>query len=89
MRLNQFDKLKSTCEALVQNYRQLKFQIIRLEKENKELKSKLELLSEQNTESSMDGFSSLKDENERLINKNQKVRKQLENLVGKLEGQEI
>lgn len=89
MRLSQFDKLKSTSKAVVQNYRQLKYQIIRLKKENSELKSKLDLLIEQDDEINMDEFIGLKNENERFVKKNQKVRQRLENLVSKLEGQEI
>ena len=89
MRLNQFDKLKNNTEALIQNYRQLKYQIIRLEKENNELKSKIDLITQNGGEIDLEELIGLKNENERLSEKSQKVREHLESLVSRLENQKV
>lgn len=87
MRLSQFDKLKTTSEELIQKYRKLKYQIVKLEKENNDLREKVELISNSDHAINPEKVASLKHENERLFEKNQKAKKQLENLISRLEQQ--
>ena len=85
MHLDQFEKLKHLVEKLVESHRETNFKLVRLQRENAELKKRLEAYN-QLPEQIEDGFlNEIITENERLKNKNQLVQTQLAEIVTRLE----
>ena len=85
MVLAQLDKLKSLNEELIGKYRQLKYNIIKLEKENLELKRKLQTISEHRGQPDDERLKSLQTENERLKKKSKQAKDKLTKLMADLE----
>jgi len=85
MVLEEFDKIKQLSESLITKYRQINFQKVKLEKENAELKKKIEVLENISSEDDISNIDELHRENERLKQKKEKVKDQLENLLTELE----
>ena len=85
MTLEQFDKMKSLSEELIAKYRQLKYKNIKLEKENLELKRKLQMMSEHQGAPDAELLESLQTENERLKKKSKQAKDKLTKLMADLE----
>ncbi len=85
MVLAQLDKLKSLNEELIGKYRQLKYKIIKLEKENLELKRKLQMISEHQGQPDGEILKSLQTENERLKKKSKQAKDKLTSLMADIE----
>jgi hypothetical protein len=85
MVLEEFDKLKQLVERVITKYRQINFQKVKLEKENAELKKKLEVFERIGSEDEVKHIDELHLENERLRQKKDKVKDQLEQLLNELE----
>jgi len=85
MVLAQLDKLKSLNEELIGKYRQLKYKIIKLERENLELKSKLQTISEHQDFPDDEILKSLQTENERLKKKSKQAKDKLTKLMADIE----
>lgn len=85
MGVEQFDKLKGLLKKLLEYNQEAKFKIFRLEQENAELKEKLNFLENLPTNSENEGLGNLLIENERLKEKNKRVKNSLGEIVTKLE----
>ncbi|HGY57234.1 MAG TPA: hypothetical protein ENK44_16110 [Caldithrix abyssi] len=85
MTLDQLDKLKSLVESLTIKYRQLKYKNIKLEKENLELKRKLQTMSEYQDHPDAEKLEFLLTENERLKKKNKQAKNELTKLMADIE----
>ena len=85
MLIEEFDKLQQLVERIITKYRQVNFQKIKLEKENAELKKKLEVFDNLSNDEELKNLEELYLENERLKEKKSKVKDQLENLLQDLE----
>jgi len=85
MTLEQFDKMKSLSEELIAKYRQLKYKNIKLEKENLELKRKLQMITEHQDQPDGEVLKSLQTENERLKKKSKQAKDKLTKLMADLE----
>ena len=85
MVLEQYDKLSELCSELISKYRKQNFRIIKLEKDNIELKKKIELYEQNSNAVGIHDLHELKKENERLKTKNQQVKSQLNKIVSRLE----
>jgi len=85
MVLQEFDKLQQLVERIITKYRQINFQKVKLEKENAELKKKLELFENLGDSEELKNIEELHLENERLKEKKSKVKNQLEILLNELE----
>ncbi|HHJ52527.1 MAG TPA: cell division protein ZapB [Caldithrix abyssi] len=83
MRLEQFDKLQSLVNELIEQYRETKFTVNRLKKENQTLKKKLELCSDQGIDPKK--ITEIEHENEKLKRKQNVVSQQLKQLLEQLE----
>ena len=85
MVLAQLDKLKSLNEELIGKYRQLKYKIINLERENLELKRKLQTISEHQGLPDDEILKTLQTENERLKKKSKQAKDKLTKLMADIE----
>jgi len=85
MVLQEFDKLQQLVERIITKYRQINFQKIKLEKENAELKKKLEIFENLDNSEELKNIEELHLENERLKEKKSRVKDQLEILLNELE----
>ena len=85
MVIQEFDKLQQLVERIITKYRQINFQKIKLEKENAELKKKLELFNNLSNSDELKNIEELHLENERLKEKKSKVKDQLGVLLNELE----
>ncbi len=85
MRLDQFDKLKRLVEKLVDSHRETNFKLIRLQRENAELKQQLEAYRNLPPDLDEAFLKEVLTENERLKDKNQTVQTQLGEIVARLE----
>ncbi len=85
MDLDQFDKLKRLANNLIAHDREAKFKIAGLEKENLELRERLETLENVPANSADMGLENLFVENEKLKKKNKIVKKSLGEIVIRLE----
>lgn len=85
MVIQEFDKLQQLVERIINKYRQINFQKIKLEKENAELKKKLEIFNNISNNEELKNIEELHLENERLKEKKSKVKDQLELLLNELE----
>jgi hypothetical protein len=85
MVIQEFDRLQQLVERITTKYRQINFQKIKLEKENAELKKKLEVFEDLNNSDELKNIEKLHLENERLKEKKSKVKDQLEILLNELE----
>jgi len=85
MGLEQFEKLASLVEKLINNNRESRFKIARLEKEISELKIQMSKLESVSQGSDNMFVQDLLTENERLKTKNQTVRSRLDGMVAELE----
>ena len=85
MLIEEFDKLQQLVERIITKYRQVNFQKIKLEKENAELKKKLEVFDNLSNNEELKNLEELHLENERLKEKKSKVKDQLEDLLQDLE----
>jgi hypothetical protein len=85
MVMEEFDKLQQLVERIITKYRQVNFQKVKLEKENAELKKKLELFDNLSNNEELKNLQDLHLENERLKAKKSKVKDQLEVLLNDLE----
>lgn len=85
MVLQEFDKLQQLVERIITKHRQINFQKVKLEKENTELKKKLEVFQSLNNNEGLKNIEELYLENERLKEKKSKVKDQLEILLNELE----
>lgn len=83
--MEEFDKLQKLVERIITKYRQVNFQKIKLEKENAELKKKLEIFDNLSNNDELKNLEELHLENERLKEKKSKVKDQLEILLNDLE----
>ncbi len=83
MRLEQFDKMQHLVNELIEQYREARFTINRLKKENKTLKEKLEHCT--GDESNPKKIIEIEHENEKLKRKQNVVSQQLRQLVEQLE----
>jgi hypothetical protein len=85
MTVEQFDKLNQLTDQVIGKYRQLRFENVKLQKDNFELKKKLEILEKINNIEELQDIEKLHLENERLKEKNSQVKNQLQNLIAQLE----
>ena len=85
MIIQEFDRLQQLVERIITKYRQINFQKIKLEKENAELKKKLEIFENLGDSEELKNIEKLHLENERLKEKKSKVKDQLEILLSELE----
>ena len=85
MLIEEFDKLQQLVERIITKYWQVNFQKIKLEKENAELKKKLEVFDNLSNNEELKNLEELHLENERLKEKKSKVKDQLEDLLQDLE----
>ena len=85
MVIQEFEKLQQLVERIITKYRQINFQKIKLEKENTELKKKLEVFENLSNSEELKNIEELHLENERLKEKKSKVKDQLEILLNELE----
>lgn len=85
MAIEQFDTLQSYVKDIITRYRQINFQKNKLEKENIELKKKLELVEKINNNDELVNLKKIHFENERLKEKNSQIKNQLKNLIAQLE----
>ena len=85
MGLEQFEKLAGLVEKLINNNRESRFKIARLEKEISELKIQMSKLESVSQGSDNMFVQDLLTENERLKTKNQTVRSRLDGMVAELE----
>ena len=85
MGIEQFDKLKRLVDQLLEKSQEDKFKIYRLEKENAELKERLDFFENTPANSGEAGLGELLAENERLKKKNKRVKNSLGEIVSKLE----
>ncbi len=85
MRLDQFDKLKHLVEKLLDSHREANFKLVRLQRENAELKQQLEVFRNLPPDLDEAFLKEVLTENERLKDKNQTVQTQLGELVTQLE----
>lgn len=85
MAFEHFDELKLTIEDFINRFRQMRFQIIQLEKENIELKKRLQLVEQNDNSEHIKNVEKVHIENERLKEKNSQVKSQLKNLIYQLE----
>lgn len=83
--MEEFDKLQQLVERIITKYRQVNFQKIKLEKENAELKKKLEVFENFSNNEELKNLEELHLENERLKEKKSKVKDQLEILLQDIE----
>lgn len=89
MKLDQLDKLKELIDELIIKLRRLKYENMQLERENKELKDRLELFGHLPQGIDFEAFDSLLLENEKLKGKNKDVKTQLQELISELEQKTI
>jgi len=85
MRLDQFDKLKRLVNRLIDVQRETRFRLVRLQEENSKLKEKLEFYENLPQEARHSDSVNLLVENEKLKEKNLKVKKSLAELVAQIE----
>jgi len=85
LRLDQFEKLKQLVSRLIEQNREQRFALARLQKENERLKAQLEKFS--NLPDTIDDsyLNDLLTENERLKDKTQTVRTTLGTIISNLE----
>jgi hypothetical protein len=85
MVIQEFDRLQQLVERIITKYRQINFQKVKLEKENTELKKKLEVFENLSNSEELKNVEELYLENERLKEKKSKVKNQLEILLNEIE----
>ena len=85
MAVREFDRLQQLVESIIHKYRQINFQKIKLEKENAELKKKLEVFNKIGNNEELKNLEELHTENQRLKENKSKVKDQLELLLSELE----
>ena len=85
MVIQEFDRLQQLVERIITKYRQINFQKVKLEKENTELKKKLEVFENLSNSEELKNIEELYLENERLKEKKSKVKNQLEILLNEIE----
>jgi len=85
MKLDQLDKLKELTEELIIRLRKEKYEKVQIERENTELKVKLQALQKLSDDMELGKFDSLLVENERLRQKNKEVKLQLQDLITEIE----
>jgi len=89
MAIEHFDTLKTNIEEFINKYRQMRFQIIKLEKENIELKKRIQLVEQNDNSEHIKKLEKFHFENERLREKNSQVKNQIKNLIHQLEKQKL
>jgi hypothetical protein len=67
----------------------MRFQIIKLEKENIELKKRIQLVEQNGSSEHIKNIEKIHIENERLKEKNSQVKSELKNLIYQLEKQKL
>ena len=85
MKLESFDQLKQTSEQLIVEFRQVKYRNIKLEKENEELRRKLDSFEKHASDVDLNEIEKILTENERLKTRNIEAKKELEKLVSEIE----
>ncbi len=85
MRLDQFEKLKHLVDKLLESHRETNFRLVRLQRENAELRQQLEAYRNLPPDLDEAFLNEVLTENEKLKDKNQTVQTQLGEIVAQLE----
>ncbi len=85
MKLDQFDRLQELVEDVSIKIRQLRQKNALLEKENKEIKKKIQAIEQLPSGTETEIIKNLKKENDSLKEKNREIKTRLDKLVTQLE----
>lgn len=85
MDLDQFKLLKENLEEFVKTFHQYKIRNVRLEKENSDLKKKMEEAGNPDQKKFLEKLQALEKENERLKQNNLQAKHKIEHLISQLE----
>jgi hypothetical protein len=85
MKLDQLDKLKELTDELIIRMRKERYERVQIERENSELKLRIQALQKLTDDLELGKFDGLLQENERLKQKNNKAKVQLQELIAGIE----